>query len=106
MTPAFWSGHRDFVTSHTGFKDSWLAIWLQSLGAKLSGLALPPAENSLYLPANIAEGMRSDHGDIRAPRILGRIMNDTFWIGLWPDLDHAMLDDTCDKHSQLFGGGI
>ena len=37
---SFWSGKRVFLTGHTGFKGSWLSLWLQSLGVELYGLAL------------------------------------------------------------------
>jgi len=37
-----YSGRRILLTGHTGFKGSWLALWLQSLGAKITGLALEP----------------------------------------------------------------
>ncbi len=40
---AFWQGKRVFLTGHTGFKGAWLALWLQRLGAKVTGLALAPA---------------------------------------------------------------
>jgi CDP-glucose 4,6-dehydratase len=39
---AFWRGRRVLVTGHTGFKGSWLFLWLQRLGAEVHGLALPP----------------------------------------------------------------
>ena len=37
MKPAFWSGKRVFLTGHTGFKGSWLSLWLQELGAEVCG---------------------------------------------------------------------
>lgn len=42
MNESFWSGKRVLVTGHTGFKGSWLSLWLARLGAKVSGCALPP----------------------------------------------------------------
>jgi CDP-glucose 4,6-dehydratase len=43
MRDGFWKGRRVLVTGHTGFKGAWLCLWLQHLGARVSGLALPPA---------------------------------------------------------------
>lgn len=62
----FWQGKRVLLTGHTGFKGSWLSIWLQSMGAELHGFALsPPTEPALFNEANVGEGMRSNYGDIR-----------------------------------------
>lgn len=66
MNPQFWSGRRVFLTGHTGFKGSWLALWLHSLGAHVTGYALrPPTNPSLFEAAGVAEGMQSIEGDIR-----------------------------------------
>lgn len=66
MTPQFWAGKRVFLTGHTGFKGSWLSLWLQTLGANLTGYALnPPTYPSLFEAANVAAGMKSVVGDIR-----------------------------------------
>ena len=62
----FWRGKRVFLTGHTGFKGSWLSLWLQMLGAELTGFALaPPTTPSLFREANVHEGMTSVEGDIR-----------------------------------------
>lgn len=66
VSPSFWNGKRVLLTGHTGFKGSWLSLWLQSMGAQLQGLALdPPTNPSLYAKANVAQGMSSSIGDIR-----------------------------------------
>jgi CDP-glucose 4,6-dehydratase len=66
MNPTFWSGKRVFVTGHTGFKGSWLSLWLQQLGAEVTGYALqPPTNPSLFEVAQVAQGMTSVIGDIR-----------------------------------------
>ena len=66
MNPQFWRGKRVFLTGHTGFKGSWLSLWLQSLGAELTGYALnPPSNPSLFEIARVADGMNSIIGDIR-----------------------------------------
>ena len=77
VTPAFWLGRKVFLTGHTGFKGGWLSLWLQSLGADLTGFALePPTEPSLFKVANVGQGMRSIIGDIRDSESLMRAMRD------------------------------
>ena len=66
MNPAFWAGRRVLLTGHTGFKGSWLALWLQHAGANVFGVARDiPTEPSLFAMAGIGSHMLSREGDIR-----------------------------------------
>ncbi len=66
ITPSFWREKRVFLTGHTGFKGSWLALWLQQLGAQVTGYALPPTTTpSLFELAGVAKYMHSILEDIR-----------------------------------------
>lgn len=75
MTPDFWRGKRVLLTGHTGFKGSWLSLWLQSLGVDLQGLALdPPTSPSLFIEANVSKEMSSEIGDIRDYQVVLNIV--------------------------------
>ncbi len=66
MSRIFWKDKKVLITGHTGFKGSWLSLWLQGLGANVVGYALsPPTQPSLFEIANVAEGMTSVIGDTR-----------------------------------------
>lgn len=66
MTLTFWQNKRIFLTGHTGFKGSWLSLWLQSMGAQVVGYALASSTNpSLFELTDVAKGMTNIIGDIR-----------------------------------------
>ena len=61
-TPSFWRGKRVLLTGHTGFKGSWLALWLARMGAEVTGLALAPATvPNLFTLARVAGDMHASH---------------------------------------------
>lgn len=63
---SFWKNKKVFITGHTGFKGSWLCLWLYSLGAKVTGYALnPPTDPSLFELCNVSELVNSVIADIR-----------------------------------------
>ena len=65
MNSEFWQGRRVLVTGHTGFKGSWLCLWLREMGADVHGYALkPPTDPSLFDVANVAELVNSNLGDV------------------------------------------
>ena len=74
---SFWSGKRVFLTGHTGFKGGWLSLWLQQLGAEVTGFALAaPTDPSLFEAAQVDVGMRSIIGDIRDGDAVKRAMSE------------------------------
>lgn len=72
---SFWLNRKVFITGHTGFKGSWLCLWLHSLGAKVTGYALePPTNPSLFRLSKLAELITSTKGDIRDRENLKKCM--------------------------------
>lgn len=58
----FWQGKRVLLTGHTGFKGAWLSLWLQKLGASVTGIALPPNTTpSLFQLARIEQLLTASH---------------------------------------------
>ena len=65
MTPAFWENRRVLITGHTGFKGSWLALWLDRLGAQVTGYALAPVNApNLFELAGVGSHVQSVFADI------------------------------------------
>ena len=65
VNETFWQGRRVFLTGHTGFKGSWLAMWLAEMGAEVTGFSLAADEVSLFRQARVAERLTHIEGDIR-----------------------------------------
>lgn len=70
-------GRRVLVTGHTGFKGSWLLLWLRELGAQVAGIALdPPTSPSLFIAAHCADGITDYRQDIRDASAVARIFSE------------------------------
>ena len=78
----FWKGKKVFVTGHTGFKGSWLCLWLQNMGALVKGYSLNVnTKPALFIQANVGDDMQSEIGDIRNLEQLAESM-----VGFGPDI--------------------
>jgi CDP-glucose 4,6-dehydratase len=67
-----WRGKRVLLTGHTGFKGSWLALWLRQWGADVHGFSLAPETPSLFQQAGLAQHVAGEVGDIREPGAIAR----------------------------------
>lgn len=69
------SGQRVLVTGHTGFKGSWLTVWLNAAGAKVAGYALdPPTKPNMFDAAGLSACVEDHRGDIRDAAAVRRVM--------------------------------
>ncbi|MBN8514229.1 CDP-glucose 4,6-dehydratase [Accumulibacter sp.] len=74
-TRDFWRGKRVLVTGHTGFKGAWLTLWLHRLGARVTGISLPPTtQPNLFSLAGIEQLADSHFCDIRAAEALSELI--------------------------------
>ena len=65
MKSSFWNKKRVFITGHTGFKGSWLTLWLKNLNANICGYSLKPkSKKSLFYEANVSDGIHSHFENI------------------------------------------
>ncbi len=77
INPKFWKDKKVLLTGHTGFKGSWLSLWLQHLGVVLVGYALsPPTHPSLFDLAKVGNEMMSIEGDVRDYPSLKKVIVD------------------------------
>ena len=77
LNNSFWKDKKVFITGHTGFKGSWMSLWLQMLGAKVTGYSLEPnTDPSLFDIANVSSGMNSIIGDIRDASALQKALSE------------------------------
>lgn len=75
VDPAFWAGRRVLITGHTGFKGAWLTLWLQAMGARVTGLANSvPTEPSLYALADVGREVTEVRADVRDADAVAKAM--------------------------------
>lgn len=74
---SFWSKQRVLVTGHTGFKGSWLALWLEQMGAEVTGLSLRATVPSLFNQASVETGVNSVIGTINDAELVNKVVADT-----------------------------
>jgi CDP-glucose 4,6-dehydratase len=73
-TPSFWAGKRVLVTGHSGFKGGWLTLWLAEMGARVTGISLPPQTSpNLYTLADVAAACQTHFVDIRDGSALTKV---------------------------------
>lgn len=77
MLSPFWHGKKVLITGHTGFKGSWLSLWLHRLGAQIYGYSLPaPTSPSLFHLARVHDCVTTITGDVRDLEHLSRTITD------------------------------
>jgi len=77
VTKKFWKNRRVLITGHTGFKGTWLSLWLNLLGARVAGYALdPPTQPSLFNLSGIKSNIESIIGDIRNDAKVRQVISD------------------------------
>jgi CDP-glucose 4,6-dehydratase len=78
IEPTLWQGCKVLVTGHTGFKGSWLCLWLKQLGAEVLGYSLdPPGRPNMFEVASVAESVEHDvRDDIRNLPAFSRIFDE------------------------------
>lgn len=77
MAAGLWDRRRVVVTGHTGFKGAWLSLWLQSLGARVVGIALPPEhDDGVFAALQPWNDVTSHHVDVRDGAAVHGVMAD------------------------------
>jgi CDP-glucose 4,6-dehydratase len=105
-----WSGRRVLITGHTGFKGAWLSLWLQQLGAHVSGVAPgPPSEPSLYRLARVGDCMEAEHAiDVRdrerlAAAISAAMPEVVFHLAAQPMVRRSLIDPAATYEVNVLG---
>lgn len=98
MNVNFWQNKKVLVTGHTGFKGGWLCLWLQKMGAEVSGYSLkPPNTTNLFQAANIGACMNNIFADIRNYEVLNKTLKE-----LQPEIIFHLAAQPLVRHSYDF----
>ena len=106
---SFWREKKVLITGHTGFKGSWLALWLQVLGAEVIGFALsPPTRPNLFTLADVAAAMTSVIVDVRDYDEVLRLMlfhqpNIVFHLAAQPLVRHSYIEPIETYQTNVMG---
>lgn len=109
MNSSFWSCKKVFITGHTGFKGSWLSLWLQQLDSEVTGYALStPSNPSLFEFVKVEKGMTSIIGDIRDGTQLINVMQQAkpeivFHMAAQPLVRHSYIDPVETYSTNVMG---
>ncbi|QVW34102.1 CDP-glucose 4,6-dehydratase [Geobacter sulfurreducens] len=109
MDRDFWKGRKVFITGNTGFKGTWLCIWLNALGADVTGYALdPPTEPNLFDLSGIGRRITSLRGDVRDLEYLSRSVRDAspeivFHMAAQPLVRDSYLDPVTTYATNVIG---
>lgn len=77
MDAASWRGRRVLVTGHTGFKGAWLSLWLEHLGAVVTGLALAPeSPNGVFGAVGAWKSLDDRRGELRDPSVVAAVVEE------------------------------
>jgi CDP-glucose 4,6-dehydratase len=109
VAPEFWKDKLVLITGHTGFKGSWLSLWLQSAGAEVIGYALkPPTQPSLFEVAEVGQGMISVINDVRDLERLRNVFNEyqpeiVFHLAAQPLVRYSYIDPVETYSTNVMG---
>jgi CDP-glucose 4,6-dehydratase len=77
LDKGFWLNKKVLLTGHTGFKGSWLSLWLNTLGANVFGVSLPPVPSGLFELLELSQSIKSMECDIRDSALLQKIIEES-----------------------------
>ncbi|WP_138495933.1 CDP-glucose 4,6-dehydratase [Paenibacillus pinistramenti] len=109
VEPEFWRNKKVFITGHTGFKGTWLSLWLHSLGAEVTGYALePPSEPNLYNSCSMNQLISSYINDVRDLKSLASAIMQTspdivFHLAAQPLVRESYKDPVATYETNMMG---